>query len=146
MIVKKKTKLNTEINCIHTSWTYEKSDSWPAFLVDLKLIIKHNVACEQQVKHMNTVQVKHVNVILLFHLFQHDVNTAQGYWQPAESTRKCTSSAKNMKCTIIIETWVIISQPQIFKDKYLHCVFACTQEVCVPVSSTVKTFVNRGGV
>lgn len=78
---------------------------------------------------MITVQVKHVNVILVSHLFQHDVNTAQ-HWQPAESTRKYTSSAKNVKCTIIIEMWVIISQPQIFKDKYLHCFCMHTGSMC----------------
>lgn len=76
------------------------------FLVDLKLIIKHNLTCERQVKHTNTVQVKHVNVIPLFHFFHHDVNAAQD-WQPAESTTKCVSSAKkNVKWTIIIEMWV----------------------------------------
>lgn len=59
---------------------------------------------------MNTVQVKHVNVIPLFHFFQHDVNAARDR-QPAESTPK-------------FEVWVIIIQPQIFKDKYLQCDFA----------------------
>lgn len=59
---------------------------------------------------MNTVPVKHVSVIPLFHFFQHDVNAARDR-QPAESTPK-------------FEVWVIIIQPQIFKDKYLQCDFA----------------------
>lgn len=56
------------------------------FLVDLQLIIKQNLACEQQVKHTNTVQVKHLNVISLVHVTQHDLKAAQD-WQPAESTK-----------------------------------------------------------
>lgn len=55
------------------------------FPVDLQLIFKQNLACEQQVKHTNTVQVKHLNVIPLVHVFQRDLNAAQD-WQPAEST------------------------------------------------------------
>lgn len=74
----------------------------------------------EKVKHANTVQVKHVNVIPLFHFFQ---ASAAHDWQPAESTIKCSSFAKSMKWTIIIKMWLIIIQPQIFLDKYLQCVF-----------------------
>lgn len=74
-------------------WFCEKSYSWHPLLLVFNVIIKHNLAFEQQVKHMNTVQVKHVNVIPLFHFFQHDVNTAHD-WQPAESTKKWISCAK----------------------------------------------------
>lgn len=55
-----------------------------------------------------------MNVIPLFHFFQHDVNTAQD-WQPAESTRKY-AVPKSIKWTIIFEIWVIIIQQQIFKE------------------------------
>lgn len=89
----------TSITLNHLSshgWTCEKNYSWHPLLLVFNVIIKHNLVFEQQVKHMNTVQVKHVNVIPLFHFFQHDVNTAHD-WQPAESTRSGISCAKNMK-------------------------------------------------
>lgn len=62
--------------------------------------IKHNLAVELQVKHMNTVQVKHVNVIPLFLFFQHDAIAAQDR-QPAESTRTHSSAAKKYEMGLL---------------------------------------------
>ncbi len=95
--------------------------------------MKHDLGFERHVKNTTAVQVKHVDVIPLFHFFQHDVQAAQD-WQPAESTKNCIR-------TIIIAMWVIVIQPQSFEDKYLQCVFplkgliflvfACSWAVCV---------------